>query len=180
MKKKILILLLVVISWLGLTMQTYFQTSAQQSPPDVIVLAENSKLGKVTFNHLDHATKNFNVEGTAPLKCIECHHVEQPLSETVKNVFPTDRTITLTAETVKDAATPKVSTCRSCHTAKDVKPTLVTEIPQIKNEKGESVVMTSQNAFHRNCATCHDQVVKARTTAKAPGTMKCMACHKKA
>jgi hypothetical protein len=178
MKKKLTITILVMISSLGLTIQPYLQ-NVQQSPPEIITLAENSKLGKVTFNHLNHTTKNFSPDGTAQLKCVDCHHVEQPKSETVKFAFPENRTVILTAETVKDAATPKVSTCRSCHTEKDVKPTLVAEIPQIKNEKGDVVVMTNQNAFHRNCASCHDQVLKLRPTATAPGTSKCMSCHKK-
>ena len=187
MKKKIFIILLVVFGFAGLTAQSYLQTNAQQAPPvnaqqtppEIVILGETAKLGKVTFNHLNHTTKNFNLEGTGPIKCIQCHHVEQPAGDGVKFPFPADRTVTLSADTIKDAATPKVSNCRSCHTAKDGKPTLVAEIPQIKNDRGEAVIMTNQQAFHRNCASCHDQVLKVRPTATAPGTMKCMMCHKK-
>ena len=67
------------------------------------MLAEKAALGKVTFSDSNHITKNYNIEGTRPVQCIECHHVEQPESEAKKVVphltaYPPNRTTTLTAE----------------------------------------------------------------------------------
>jgi cytochrome c553 len=167
------------------TAQSHLQTTTAKgisgTIPDVIVLAEKAAIGKVTFNHANHALKEQG--GVAAPKCVTCHHAEQPLAEATKDplhktVYPADRTVTLTAETLKDAATPKVTACRDCHARKDETPKLLKEIPQIK--EGEKVtVMTNQNAFHRNCASCHDQMVKANPALKAPKTMQCMVCHKK-
>ena len=53
----------------------------QTKPPDILVMAEKSVLGKVTFSHTNHTTKNYNIEGIKPIGCTECHHVEQPASE---------------------------------------------------------------------------------------------------
>lgn len=187
MKKRISIALFVLFAVLGLTHRSNFQVTAQQDdkacvPPEIIVLGETAKLGKVTFNHGNHMSKNFNVEGTAPIDCIVCHHVEQPMTEALKlkTVFPADRTTTLTLDSLKEPNAPGVTNCRTCHIPKDGKPTILTEIPQIKVEKSKSILLlTNQNAFHMNCAGCHDQVAKARKNVIAPTTMKCMACHKK-
>ncbi len=98
-------------------------------PPETLVLAEKAPLGRATFSHLNHTTKNYNVEGTGPVTCVECHHVEQP--------------------------------------AKDEKPSLLPEIPQIKSENSTAIItLTNQQAFHRACAGCHDQVVKTRPDAR--------------
>lgn len=191
MKKRGIITLIAIFCSLGLTTKSYFQTSPSPNEkgrvsPDVIILAENSKLGKVTFNHGNHRTKNFNTDGTGPLKCIVCHHVEQPLSEALKvpphkTVYPADRTATLTETSLKDPKTPSVTSCGSCHIPKDAKPTILTEIPQIKSESStDPIILTNQIAFHRRCTSCHAEVVKARPTVQAPTAMKCVACHKKA
>ncbi len=188
MKRRIIIPLLVVFACLGLTANSSFQTTTPQDDdcpvsPDVIVLAEKAALGKVTFNHGSHNSKNYNIDGTAPVTCVECHHVEQPASEVVKlpplkTAYPADRTVTLTAETFREPDTPKVTTCRSCHIPKNAEPTILTEIPQIE-ESGKTIVLTNQNAFHTNCAGCHAQVVKARPNVKPPTAMKCTTCHKR-
>lgn len=52
--------------------------------PDTIVLSEKPALGKVSFSHSSHTTKNYNIEGTRPVYCVECHHVEQPEAEAKK------------------------------------------------------------------------------------------------
>lgn len=190
MIKRIIVLLFVVFAGLCFSIESNIrrataQDEKVQDAPDVIVLAENVKLGKVTFNHSDHFTKNYSVDGTAPITCVECHHVEQPASEAektppLKTVYPADRTVTLTAESLKDPATPTLTSCRSCHLAKGAEPTVMSEIPQIKNEKtGKTKVLNSRNAFHMNCAGCHDRAVKARPKVQAPRTMKCMSCHKR-
>ena len=156
------------------------------TPPGVIKLALENRLGPVTFNHTAHITQNRNLEGTGPIACIECHHTAQPAAEAAKHpplktVWPADRTVTLTAETVKDPKTPDVVICRDCHARKDEKPKLLPAIPEIKHETSTAIVtLTNQQAFHRNCASCHDEVMKQRPTAKAPKTTQCTMCHKKA
>ena len=185
MKFRIIILFFIAFGCLFFVVKSNLQTiSAQKKTdlPDVITLAEKALLGKVTFNHKNHATKS--AENVPQLKCVECHHVEQPLSEAVKveghkTVYPADRTATLTLETLKDAQTPAVTACRTCHLQKGGTPTILKEIPQITlGEK--TTVLTNQNAFHIRCAGCHDQVMKDNPALKAPKTTQCTSCHKKA
>jgi hypothetical protein len=157
-----------------------------QKLPDVIQLGKEAKLGVVTFNHADHATKNRNIEGTGPIACIECHHTAQPASEAAKHpplktVWPADRTTTLTAELLNDPKAPPVEGCNKCHARTGTKPELLPAIPEIKSENSTSVItLTNQQAFHRTCSGCHDQVVKTRKDVTPPTATKCMSCHKKA
>jgi hypothetical protein len=161
-------------------------TSAQTTTlPDTIVLSEKAVLGKVSFSHSNHITKNYNIEGTRPVLCIECHHVEQPVADAKKapphqTAYPPDRTTTLTAELLTKEPNTKVTPCRSCHARKEEKPAVWPQIPEIKSENSTAIItLTNQQAFHRACAGCHDQVVKVRPDAKSPTTTKCTACHKK-
>jgi cytochrome c553 len=159
-----------------------------QKPPETIILAKEAKLGQVTFNHLNHITKNRSADGTKQIDCVECHHTAQPAAEAVKHpphktVWPADRTTTLTAELLeKDPKAPAVNICTDCHARADTKPKLLPEIPQLKFEGNpEPTVLTNQQAFHRNCGGCHDAVVKARPdlAPPPPTSKKCVACHKK-
>jgi len=162
-------------------------TSAQdgRKPPEVRMLGAEAKLGIVKFSHLDHITKNRSVEG-GKIECIECHHTAQPASEAAKHpplktVWPADRTTTLTVDLwEKDSTAPEVNVCRDCHARADTKPKLLTEIPQIKLEIGtELVTLTNQQAFHRNCAGCHDEIVKTSKDLNPPTSRQCTACHKR-
>ena len=161
------------------------QEQAGRKQPDVVKLALEHKLGSVTFSHTNHTTRNYSIDGAGPITCVECHHVEQPASDVAKHpplktAWPADRTTTLTAESIKDANTPAVTRCRDCHARKDEKPKLMPAIPEIKHEGSTALIsLTNQQAFHRNCAGCHDEAVKQRPTAKAPRTVQCVACHKK-
>lgn len=152
-----------------------------RKPPETISFT--TKLGAVAFNHANHATKNYNLEGTGPIACVACHHTEQPAAEVAKHpllktAWPADRTVTLTAEALKDAKTPDVVACRNCHAATGAKPKVLPEIPTVTPEGGAAITLNNQQAFHRMCAGCHDQAAKARQ-ATAPTTKSCMACHKK-
>jgi nitrate/TMAO reductase-like tetraheme cytochrome c subunit len=70
--------------------------------------------------------------------------------------------------------------CRDCHARADTKPKLLPEIPQIKLEVGtEIVTLNNQQAFHRNCAGCHDEIVKTNKDLNPPTSKKCIACHKR-
>lgn len=157
-----------------------------KKPQEVYELARESKLGKVTFSHVNHITKNRNLDATGPVACVECHHTAQPASELaklppLKTAFPADRTTTLTAELLaKDPNALGGMTCIKCHARAGMKPEAWPEIPQIKHEGSTAVVtLTNQQAFHRNCTGCHDQVVKSRKDVNAPTSMKCAGCHKK-
>jgi predicted CXXCH cytochrome family protein len=155
--------------------------------PEVLMLGPEAKLGATKFNHADHATKNRNADGTKPIACVDCHHTAQPESEAVKHpphktVWPADRTTTLTAESFEKDPTIIGAVCRDCHSRADTKPKLLPAIPQLKLEgSAETTIMTNQLAFHRNCAGCHDEAVKARPnlTPAPPTSKKCTGCHKK-
>jgi cytochrome c553 len=191
MKTRILVAIALTLAIGGsiLAVRSNLQTTvAQTAPrdiPETIILGEKVPIGKITFNHATHASKNMNPDGTTPITCVTCHHVEQPAGDiandpVLKTVYPADRTVKLTAETYKDPATPQVTKCLDCHAQKGTTPKLLPEIPSIKDDKGQAISMTNQNAMHRNCASCHDQVVKAKPEIKAPKTMACVQCHKKA
>lgn len=155
--------------------------------PDVIVLSKDSKLGAVTFNHLNHNGGKYSISGTGPIGCTECHHVAQPASEAAKHpplktAWPADRTTTLTAELFnKDPAAAGVAACRDCHAQPGKTPKLVPAIPEIKHESSTAIItLNNQQAFHRNCAGCHTEAAKEKPAIKAPKTMQCTMCHKKA
>ena len=176
-----------VISALVVSSTFSSETSAQngRKPPDMRVLGSEAKLGVVKFSHLDHITKNRSIEG-ARMACIECHHTAHPASEAAKHpplktVWPADRTTTLTADLFeKDPSAPEVNICRDCHARADTKPKLLPENPQIKLEVGtELVTLNNQQAFHRNCAGCHDEIVKTSKELSPPTSRKCTACHKR-
>src|SRR5437868_6672323 len=161
------------------------QTSQRKPPPDVLTLATDARLGTVIFNHGNHITKNYNRAGTGPIACVECHHTAQPASEVIKHpplktAWPPDRTTTLTAESVADPNTPVVVACRDCHARANTTPRVGTAIPQITYEGSTTpVVLTNQQAFHRKCAGCHEEVMRTRPELHAPKTQQCTVCHKK-
>lgn len=185
------ILAVLVLSLLLLsgTSRITYDVSAQDAKkaPETIILAKESKLGQVTFHHLDHITKNRSPDGTKPIECVECHHTAQPAAEAAKHpphktAWPADRTTTLTTELLEKDATAVVNACTDCHARADTKPKLLPEIPQLKLEgAAEATILTNQQAFHRSCGGCHDAVVKARPdlTPAPPTSKKCVACHKK-
>lgn len=165
-----------------------FNASAQEGrkPKDEVMLGPYAKLGGVKFSHVDHATKNRSIDGTKPIACIECHHTAQPASEAAKHpphktAWPADRTTTLTADLLeKDPTAPPVNACTDCHARAGTKPKLLPEIPKVKMEGvADPVTMDNQQAFHRNCGGCHDEVAKTGRTSTAPTSKKCVACHKK-
>src|SRR5690349_14798658 len=123
--------------------------SAQDTkkPPETIVLAKESKLGQVTFKHTAHFTENRSSDGKKAIACVECHHTAQPASEAVKHpphktVWPADRTTTLTAELLEKDPTVAVNICTDCHARSETKPKLLPDIPKLKVEGGEEVVLT--------------------------------------
>ena len=159
-----------------------------QAPKDQYTLATDSKKDKtkslpVPFSHVNHATKNYSVDGTKPIACVECHHTDQPAAEAakhppLKSAHPADRTVTLTAETVKDAKTPEVSTCRACHAQEGDKPKLLDAIPEVTYEGDtDPTVLTNELAYHNNCNGCHDKATELRKLKTAPTNNECAKCH---
>ncbi|HEX7334607.1 MAG TPA: cytochrome c3 family protein [Pyrinomonadaceae bacterium] len=157
-----------------------------RKPKDEYVLGSYAKLGGVKFSHVDHVTKNRSVDGTRPIACVECHHTAQPASEVVKHpphktAWPADRTTTLTADLLeKDPNAPPVNVCGDCHARAGMKSKLLPELPKIQIEgSAEPVTLDNQQAFHRNCSGCHDEVAKTGRASTGPTSKKCVACHKK-
>jgi cytochrome c553 len=159
-----------------------------QTPKDDYTLSTDSKKDKtkstpVPFSHVNHATKNYSIDGTKVIGCAECHHTDQPAAEAakvppLKTAYPADRTVTLTAETVKDAKTPKVETCRACHAQEGDKPKIGDAIPEVTYEGDtDPTILTNEEAYHRNCNTCHDAAVEKRKIKTAPTTNECNKCH---
>ena len=159
-----------------------------QAPKDEYKLSTDSKKDKakslpVPFSHLNHATKNYSPDGTKTIGCVECHHTDQPAAEAAKHpplktAHPADRSVTLTAETAKDPKTPAVETCRACHAQEGAKPKLGDAIPEVTYEGDtDPTVLTNEEAYHRNCNTCHDAAVEKRKIKTAPTTNECAKCH---
>jgi cytochrome c553 len=161
------------------------RTSSQDKLPETIVLAKESKLGQVTFNHLKHATENRSADLKAPIACVDCHHTAQPVAEAMKHpphktAYPADRTTSLSVELL--ASDPKAvgAICTDCHARNGEKPKLLPDVPTVKFEgTAEPTVMTNQQAFHHKCGDCHDAVAKIKADATAPTSKKCTTCHKK-
>ena len=186
------LLFTLICTLFALTSSTYFFTAGAgaqtdgRKQPDVLKLSAEAKLGAVTFNHTNHATK-YSVDGTNPIACVTCHHTAQPAAEAAKHpphktVWPADRTTTLTADLFdKDPAAPVVNSCRDCHARTDEKPKLMDAIPKLKHEgDAEPITLNNQQAVHRNCGGCHDEFAKKKADTTAPTSKKCTVCHKKA
>ena len=170
----------------GSSLSSKAATQEGKKPQDVYMLGQTAKLGPIKFSHIDHTTKNRSVDGTKQIDCVQCHHTAQPASEAAKHpphktAWPADRTATLTADLFdKDPSAPPVNLCHDCHTRAEEKPKLLPAIPTIKEEgSAEPIVITNQQAFHRNCGGCHDEVAKTGRATTAPTSKKCVACHKK-
>ncbi len=189
MTTRIVAPLALVFSCVALTLGVTSWSESQSSgakPQDVYKLALEAKLGVVTFSHINHITKNYTIDSAGPMACIECHHTAQPAAEAAKHpplktVWPADRNTTLTADLIaKNPEAAGVVICRDCHSRTGEKPKLLPELPEIKFEGGTALItLNNQQAFHRNCAGCHDEVAKMRTDVNPPTSKKCTTCHKK-
>jgi cytochrome c553 len=160
------------------------QAGQEKQMPEVIILGKNTKQGQVTFNHVNHNSGAYNIAG--PIACTECHHTAQPKSELakypdLKTEWPAGRTTTLTAALyAKDPKGAGVAACRDCHARNGEKPKLIPEIPVIKDDKGTTLsVMTNQLAFHNACDACHFKISVNREDTKVPTATSCRACHKR-
>jgi mono/diheme cytochrome c family protein len=56
-----------------------------------------------------------------------------------------------------------------------VKPAGLAENPKVTYDDGDEVVLTGEEAYHRNCITCHEAARKTKAATLAP--IKCADCH---
>ena len=166
---------------------TAMQTASQEIPkesktqPKELVLSKDSqsdKYGEVPFNHENHATKMYSVDGKSVLSCVECHHTDQPATALVAPLKTSERDVTLTAKLLEAAAAKPVKGCRACHLqAGDDSAT----IPSVTyTGKTAPTKLTNEVAYHTNCNVCHDKALAARPALKGKvfGSNDCLPCHK--
>ena len=164
-------------------------TPAQDIPkeskvqPKEVVLGKDSqsdKYGEVPFNHENHATKKYSVDGAAVLNCVECHHTDQPAASLKAPLKTSERDVALTAAVLAAAEAKPVKSCRTCHLqAGDDSAT----IPSVTYpDKTTPTKLTNEVAYHLNCNLCHDKAIAARPAlkGKVPGSNDCLPCHKPA
>ena len=146
--------------------------------PKEVILSKDSKDPKakaVLLTHDNHATKNYSEDGKSVIACTVCHHTDQPKAGLSGVLKTSEREAVLTSALLKDAAAADVKTCRECHAQEGAKPALWPEIPKVEYPDEGEVVLNNQEAYHRNCNTCHETVKKRDAATKAPTT--CAGCH---
>ena len=140
--------------------------------------SQSDKYGEVAFNHENHATKNYNPDGSTVTACTVCHHTDQPASALKAPLKTSERDVALTAALLEKADTKPVKTCRTCHlqAGDDSAPTPSMIFP----EKTTATKLTNEVAYHNNCNICHDKAIAARPALKGkiPGSNDCVPCHK--
>src|SRR6476660_304297 len=174
--KPLLILLLACVS-LGLVVQ---EKESKTQPKEVILSkdSQSDKYGEVTFNHENHTTKTYSVDGKTVLNCVECHHTDQPAASLVAPLKTSERAVALTAKLLEAADSKPVKGCRACHLqAGDDSAT----IPSVTYAgKTTPTKLTNEVAYHTNCNICHDKAIAARPAlkGKVSGSNDCLPCHK--
>lgn len=165
------------------SMQAVSQDIPKESKtqPKEAVLGKDSqsdKYGEVSFNHENHTTKNYSVDGKTILACVECHHTDQPATALQAPLKTSERDVVLTAKVIEAADAKPVKGCRTCHLqAGDDSAT----IPVVTYAgKTTPTKLTNEVAFHTNCNICHDKAIAARPAlkGKVPGSNDCLPCHK--
>jgi len=162
---------------------TVFQEKESKTQPKEVALSKDSqsdKYGEVPFNHENHTTKKYSVDGSTVLTCVECHHTDQPPTGLKAPLKTSERAVVLTAAVLEAADAKPVKSCRACHLqAGDDSAT----IPSVQYpDKPAPTKLTNEVAFHINCNICHDRAIAARPAlkGKAPGSNDCIPCHKPA
>jgi hypothetical protein len=163
--------------------------------PKTVVLSKDSARAKtVGFSHEAHATLKYGVDGTKVIGCAECHHTDQPASALAGVLKTSYREAMLTAASL---AVKPVPSCSACHTREGKKPdicdpamggakyTFCPDIPKVKYpDEEDETVLTNDEAYHRNCNSCHEGAVAAHKKPGAPPFIKasppvsCNGCHK--
>src|ERR1051325_7434985 len=152
-----------------------------KTQPKEVVLDKDSqsdKYGEVAFNHENHATKMYSIDGKSVLTCVECHHTDQPASALKAPLKTSERDVVLTAAVLAAADAKTGKTCRACHLqAGDDSATIPTVTYA---DKPAPTKLTNEVAYHTNCNICHDKAIAARPAlkGKVPGSNDCLPCHK--
>ncbi len=87
-----------------------------KTQPKEVVLDKDSqsdKYGEVPFNHENHATKTYSVDGKSVLACVECHHTDQAGDDSA-----TIPSVTYPGKTAPTKLTNEVAyhmNCNICH-----------------------------------------------------------------
>ncbi len=159
----------------------FVQGKEATTQPKEVVLDKDSqsdKYGEVAFNHENHSTKNYNLDGKSPISCIECHHTDQPAADLKAPLKTSERTAVLTTASLAAADAKPVKTCRACHlqSGDDSAPIPTVTYP----DKPAATKLTNEVAYHTNCNVCHDKAVATRPALKGkiPGSSDCLLCHK--
>src|SRR5439155_1357004 len=187
MKPKLILIAILSIAVITIVSSVSLSRASQdqipkesKDQPAKVKLATDSvddKWGEVAFDHTNHATKNYTIDGKSAGTCIECHHTDQPKANLKAPLVTSERNVVLTADVLKDAAATPVKTCRSCHlqAGDDSKP-----LPVIKKDD-KDLKLDNEVAYHRNCYACHDAAIKARpdlaTKISGSDAKGCVKCH---
>ena len=186
--RKLLILIAVLSCLAVITVVRSSALSATQDipkeskvQPKQVTLGKDSqsdKYGEVPFNHENHSTKNYSIDGKTVIACVECHHTDQPASALAAPLKTSERATALTAALLQAADTKPVKGCRACHlqAGDDSAP-----LPAVTyTGKTTPTKLTNEVAYHTNCNICHDKAIAARPAlkGKVPGSNDCLPCHK--
>src|ERR1700716_1680004 len=77
------VIALVVVGSNSLLSSAQTPEKESKTQPKEVVLDKDSqsdKYGDVAFNHENHTTKMYSIDGKSVLSCVECHHTDQPAS----------------------------------------------------------------------------------------------------
>src|SRR4030081_1464729 len=128
MKK--LLIVIAILGWLALIVvgSSAAFSGQQETPkerpkesktqPKALTLAQDSqsdKYGEVAFNHENHTTKMYSIDGKAVIACVECHHTDQPATALKAPLKTSERSEALTAKLLEAADAKPVKGCRACH-----------------------------------------------------------------
>jgi len=68
----------------------FTQEKESKIQPKEVTLGKDSqsdKYGEAPFNHENHATKMYSVDGKSVIACVECHHTDQPATALTAPAF---------------------------------------------------------------------------------------------
>ena len=186
---KVKMLLIALLAFIALVMAgTNARLSSAQTPekesktqPKEVVLGKDSqsdKYGEVAFNHENHSTKMYSVDGKTVISCIECHHTDQPPAALKAPLKTSERDVALTAALLTAADSKPVKTCRACHLQSGDDSATIPSVTY--PDKPAPVKLTNELAYHTNCNICHDKAIAARPALKGKiaGSNDCANCHK--
>lgn len=174
----------------GVTVLPGIPLCSKTQPGDLVLCADCPKtgtkrdpeglIGPSRFTHVQHATKNYSVDGKSKIGCVECHHTDAPAAALKPPYKTSQRNVMLEAATLNDANAGPVYACRACHTPVGMKPKLLEALPPVSEPESPDPLVTSKVAYHFNCIPCHQNAntFPGRTpVSRAPD--ECSSCHQR-